>query len=202
MNKTNRLRFLAALIACLFILGSATAQRSDNTDRFFDESQGIKHRLWYGGGVALGFSGTNISSLFQFGLSPLIGFKITENISAGPRFSVLYSHYRQDIGFDQVARANLFDYGVGAFARVKVVRGFFAHLEYGADYEEFPTDLNSSGTVFNTGRSLRNNGYIGVGYNDSVSVWGYDIYMLYNVLLPESSFRSPLDLRFGITYNF
>ena len=33
---------------------TVTAQRSD-TDRYFDESQGFTHRLWYGGGLAWGF---------------------------------------------------------------------------------------------------------------------------------------------------
>lgn len=192
----------AALVATLLLSAQADAfgQRESDTDRYFDESQGFTHRLWYGGGIALGFRGDNISSFFQIGVSPLIGYKITDDLSLGPRFSILYSHYRLQTSFNTTGKVNMIDYGVGAFARYKVIRGFFVHLEYGADNEEIPIVLPN--LELETTRQLRNNAYVGVGYNNSAGLWGYDIYILYNTLLAEDSFRSPFDLRFGVTYNF
>lgn len=194
----------AALVATLLLSAQADAfgQRESDTDRYFDESQGFTHRLWYGGGVQLGFSGGTFSSIFQIGISPMVGYKFTENLSAGPRLSLLYSHYRQQTGFNTTVRANMIDYGVGAFARYKVIRGFFVHLEYGADNEEFPTTSVLPNGELETIRQLRNNAYVGVGYNNSAGLWGYDIYILYNTLLAENSPRSPFELRFGVTYNF
>jgi long-subunit fatty acid transport protein len=172
-------------------------------DKYFDESQGFTHRLWYGGGLALGFSAGASSSLFQIGVSPLIGYKITDEFSIGPRFSFLYSHYRVEDFFGNVARANLVDYGVGAFTRYKIIRNFFIHLEYGADNIESPVvPLQASGDQLVTARRLESNAFVGAGYNDGNGVWGYDIYILYNVLLAENSIRSPFDFRFGLTYNF
>ncbi len=202
MNRFSQFALLSMLLLALS-LTAVQAQRNSDVDRYFDESQGFKHKLWYGGGIALGFSGGNFNSLFQIGLSPLVGYKFTENLSFGPRFSVLYSHYRQELGNGAVGRANMVDYGIGAFTRYKVIRGFFIHLEYGADNQELldygrPIVDNEIPTF----RSIRSNAFVGAGYNDGNGLWGYDIYILYNVLLPENDFRTPFDIRFGVTYNF
>ncbi|MCI4647218.1 hypothetical protein [Phaeodactylibacter sp.] len=180
---------------------TATAQRSD-TDRYFDESQGFTHRLWYGGGIILGFFGANGESTFSLGATPLIGYKITDNFSIGPRFSLIYTHYRLQTGLDRVTTTNLFDYGIGAFSRYKVFRSFFIHLEYGADNEEFVTAYDSFNDEIISARSVRSNAYVGAGYNDGNGIWGYDIYLLYNTLAPENSLGPPIEFRFGLTYNF
>jgi|AntRauTorckE5430_2_1112549.scaffolds.fasta_scaffold09306_2 hypothetical protein len=177
------------------------AQRSD-TDRYFDESQGFTHRLWYGGGVILNFLSTNGESAFTIGFSPLIGYKITENFSVGPRFSLIYTNYRLQTGFDQVTSTNLFDYGIGAFSRYKLFRSFFIHLEYGADNQELVNGYDSFNDELITSRAVRSNAFVGAGYNDGNGVWGYDIYLLYNTLAPENNVRLPIEFRFGLTYNF
>ena len=179
---------------------TATAQRSD-TDRYFDESQGFTHRLWYGGGIILGFSGSSFASAFTIGASPLIGYKITDNFSVGPRFSLIYTYYRTDLS-GQIQSTNLVDYGIGAFTRYKLFRSFFIHLEYGFDNEEFVDFNNSTVNELATGREVRNNAYVGAGYNDGNGIWGYDIYLLYNTLAPENSLGQPIEFRFGLTYNF
>lgn len=194
------LQFILPVFMLLAIAqNTATAQRSD-TDRYFDESQGFTHRLWYGGGVILNFLSNNSVSAFTIGVSPLIGYKITDNFSVGPRFSLIYTNYRLQTGFDQVTSTNLFDYGIGAFSRYKLFRNFFIHLEYSADNEEIPF-VNSS-LELETERVVRDNAYVGAGYNDGNGIWGYDIYLLYNTLAPENNVRQPIEFRFGLTYNF
>jgi hypothetical protein len=198
--------WIAALTATLFlgIQADAFGQRSSDTDRYLDESEGFSHHLWYGGGFALDFYRNRRGDyrLFTVGIIPLVGYKITEELSIGPRFSLLYNHYRQDIGFGRVATANMLDYGVGVFTRYKVLRNFFIHLEYGLDSEEVPTPFLLADNKWETARQVRNNGFVGIGYNNSAGLLGYDIYLLYNGLLDKNSIRQPIDMRVGITYNF
>lgn len=196
------LQFALPVFMLLAITQStAFGQRSD-TDRYFDESQGFTHRLWYGGGIILNFLSNGTESAFTVGVSPLIGYKITDNFSVGPRFSLIYTNYRLQTGFDQVTPTNLFDYGIGAFTRYKLFRSFFVHLEYGADSEELVNGYDSFNDELITSRAVRSNAYIGAGYNDGNNIWGYDIYLLYNTLAPENNLRQPIEFRFGLTYNF
>jgi hypothetical protein len=56
--------------------------------------QGIGDKLYFGGG--LGFSGN--SSWVTFSISPIVGYKITERLSAGVGISYQYTNYK-DIDF-------------------------------------------------------------------------------------------------------
>ena len=86
--------FLLSLLALLFVsmmTNDAHAQRqgkkkkSSKTDEYFDES-GFVNKLWYGGGLNLGYSGGNNQSFFAFGLSPMVGYKVWDDIiSIGPK---------------------------------------------------------------------------------------------------------------------
>ena len=194
------------LFALLFIFqadayGQRGGKKKSEVDKYFDESGGFAHRLWYGGGFNLGFSGNNIESIFQVGISPMVGYKITEEFSVGPRANISYLLYKgETFTPDGVQTANLFDYGLGVFARYKVIRAIFIHLEYGFDNEARISGYNGGDWV--TDRRIRNNAYVGAGYSDGNGVWGYEISLLYNVLQDENTLSLPLDFRFGITYNF
>lgn len=196
------LQFVLPVFLLLALAQNTVSAQRSNNDRYFDESKGFTHRLWYGGGVILNFLSTGTESAFTVGVSPLVGYKITDNFSVGPRFSLIYTNYRLQTGFDQVTSTNLFDYGVGAFTRYKLFRSFFIHLEYGADNEEFVTAYDSFNDELLTARGVRSNAYIGAGYNDGNGILGYDIYLLYNTLAPEDNVRLPIEFRFGLTYNF
>ena len=183
--------------------GQRGGKKKSETDKYFDESGGFAHRLWYGGGFTLGFSGNSFSSIFQLGVSPMVGYKITDEFSIGPRLSLLYLLYRAETGtIDGVQTANLFNYGLGAFTRYKITRSIFAHLEYGFDNEvqTINYDLNAKDWVAN--RQLRNNAFVGGGFSDGNGVWCYEIYLLYNVLQEDNTLDLPFDFRFGLTYNF
>jgi hypothetical protein len=206
----KRIIHLALWIFVLLLAFSpeAEAQRNkkkkSSVDKYFDESGNFTSRLWYGGGFNLGFSGNNNESIFQLGVSPIVGYKITENFSVGPRLSVLYLLYRAETFTPAgIQSANLFNYGLGAFGRFKFARTIFAHVEYGFDNEVVDLFYNPSSNDWSFGRRLRNNALVGVGYNDSAGgVWGYEIYLLYNLIQDNSVIDLPIDLRFGVTYNF
>jgi len=208
----NWLSSLALILVGLFLFQTAVfsqtrKKKSSKVDEYFDQSQGFKHRLWYGAGAILGFSGDQNSSLFAIGVSPKVGYKITEEFSVGPKFSVLYSNYRfRDVVTDEVFPANGVDWAVGAFGRYKLFQNLFAQVEFESENK---FTINSQGGFIQldqngdiaTSRQQQNNVFIGGGYNSGGLVSG-EIVILYNTNLPSDSFDSPLEIRFGFTYNF
>lgn len=156
-------------------------------------------QLWYGGNVGLGFSSNSFQSLFQIGVSPMVGYKIFEQFSIGPRVSLFYSHYRYNFGGGDVQTANPLTWTVGAFARYKLFRTIFAHAEY--EFENSPVFTLGGNGDLEVLRDQRTNTYLGAGYN-SGERFGYEIMVLYNLSVAENSIESPFDIRFGFTYNF
>ncbi len=200
---------LLSLLSVLFITAfsdDAYAQRrgtkkkkSSRTDEYFDES-GFVNKLWFGGGIILGFSGSNNESLFTFGLSPMVGYKVLDDlISIGPRVGFEYNHYRLDLG--QVYKNSSLSYSVGAFSRIKAFPNFFAHLEYEYQNTEFIDGFDNVQGKLTTSRVTYDNVYVGAGYN-SGGLLGYEIMLLYNVNQPENTVASPFDIRAGFTYKF
>lgn len=184
-------------------------KKSDPTEEYFDES-GFKHRLWYGGGFNLGFAGGNTTNYFGIGVSPMVGYKIFDKVSVGPRVSIQYN-YIKGIANDGITRkATPVSYAVGAFARVKFLPMLFAHAEYerentGGVYTDgngyLIYDINEGEVL--TFREARNNVYLGLGYTSGGnSTIGYEILLLYNATVPEQSFELPFSFRAGLTYNF
>lgn len=189
-------RYLLIAICSFFLAGSASAQfgREDRPEpaRFTDQ-------LWYGGSFVIGFSGGTFESLFQIGLSPMIGYKLTPNFSFGPRISYVYSHYRQRIG-GNVEKYNYGTYALGVFSRYKIVPMVFAHLEY-----SYQSDVVGFNTVDNE-PIRRNRGipYIGLGYQSGGGYKraGYEILALYNLNAEENFIQGPFSFRIGFNYNF
>lgn len=202
---------LLLFIAALTAPSTASAQR--DIDQYFDESQGLIHRLWFGGGFNLGFFQQNSYSAFNVGLSPMMGYKITDKWSVGPRVSFQYTHV-SGIGTDlRSHRVPLLSYTASGFTRVKLFRWLFAHLEYEYENSELLTVTTNGLLVYDqaqaqvvTLRRARDNAYVGLGYTQSGGLLGYEISALYNVLAPDPStvgrFESPLSIRFGLNYNF
>lgn len=191
---------ILTLLVLLALVGSITevsAQRRGDTDEYFDESGNIGHRLWYGSHFTLGFNGNGFTSLFQFGLAPMVGFKFNDIISVGPRASILYYNYRVNYGGGNIDKVNTTSWAVGAFGRIRPFPTFFAQLEYNIENEPiFNADLTVS-------RFERGAFYIGGGYNaGSGGPIAFEALLMYHVNQPGNSFESPLDYRIGITYNF
>lgn len=169
-----------------------TRRTTKTTDKYFDESGGFKHRLWYGGGFTLGLNSNNYGSSFAVGVTPMIGYKIVGDLSAGPRFGVVYNSQ----GFGNV-RVSWTDYSLGAFARYKFLGFLFLHAEYG--YSSKAIGLDNSGSAI---KANRFSPALGGGYNSGNGVFGYEIALLYDPTLANNAFISPLDIRAGFTYNF
>src|SRR5262245_42997407 len=116
--------FTAFFAACLLLFAqNAFAQANGNKKG--EAPSDFKSRLWYGGGLIIGFSGGSGSNVFQFGLAPQVGYKIVEPLSVGPRISFIFGSYKQP-GFKAVG---LFNTDVGGFLRFRAFQGFFLQGE-------------------------------------------------------------------------
>ena len=223
--------FLFSLLAMIFTLAfqhDAFAQKkgkkkkSSKTDEYFDDS-GFANKLWYGGTIGLpSFFGGGEYNIFTTGVAPMVGYKILGDIiSVGPRISVDYLHVkgfaineqngqivRDSRGNAIAKKINTVSYSFGAFARAKISRAFFAHLEYENQHtKQIP--VISSYLVFDpvedkvlTSNVVRDNVYVGAGYSSGGGLWGYEILFLYNVNAPENTIDLPFNFRIGLTYKF
>lgn len=212
--------FLLSLLTCIFcftLTNDAFAQgkkknkkksKTEKVDKYFDESGSIAQKLWYGGSFNLGFNGNGQINIFNIGVSPMVGYKIIDNFSVGPRVSFQYTYVKGLASDLLVHRTDLLSYSAGLFARYKFFPSIFAHLEYEYENDEFVVVQNgllawdNSQQEVVTGRESRDNAYIGAGFNSGVGDFGYEIVVLYNVLTPASSVELPFSLRFGLTYRF
>lgn len=201
MKKALKLSTL--ILACVLFVGLqyADAQRrgegrsetkTENDTDYFDESGGIAHRLWYGGMLNFQLQGSNLGNALLMGISPMVGFKINDIFSIGPRAQLDYLVYYQPGPNDK-----FLIWGVGAFGRAKIYNSIFAHTEYGFEAVTYLSGEDNqrldSGTNF----------LLGGGYNSSVGVggFGYEILILYN-FLEDDDFDIPIEYRIGFTYNF
>ena len=206
--KNKMLVFLLIFCFVGMLSNEAYAQRkkkrSTTTDEYFDESGGFKHRLWYGGNLSLNYSG----NAFNIGISPMVGYKILEPLSVGPRFKIDYYWERLQTFSGTNVDFKSTSYGFGAFTRAKFLQTFFGHVEF--EYEnsevadrvngQIVADPNDASAILTT-REGRNNFYIGAGYNSGGEI-GYEIMILYNLNHPKDSNLLPIDFRVGFTYKF
>jgi len=198
MKKITRIFTLLLLFSFVIGVSTADAQRSrkkkkDSTEDYFDESGGFAHRLWYGGGFNLNFGGAGGANAMEIGISPMVGFKINDILSVGPRVSLDYFEV-----FIEGTNPRYMFWGVGPFARGKFSETIFAQVEYEI---RGISNLNSASDLFVFNEN-RENFYIGLGYQSSGGgLVGYEIMALYNFLENDQT-NIPLTFRFGLNWNF
>ena len=165
-----------------------------------------KDQMWYGGGFNLNFTSTYLTgtsypgNLVYIGLSPLAGYKITSWWSVGPRLEVGYIGGRFSYS-PEVLKLNGFNFGFGAFTRLKFAHLLFAHIENSTISSLYLTGAITPNNRLVTERKYINHTYLGLGYNPSSS-WSYEIYLLYDFNADKNSTALPIQYRAGITYNF
>lgn len=173
-----------------------TTPQRDRVDDRQTQPSDFKSKLWYGGNINLGFQGNNFESLFNIGLAPMVGYKITPEFSIGPRVELIYSYYKVAAG-PSILRYNLYGGGIGPFARYKFFKMLFFHLEYQLEYAQFPSISPLDGSK---NSQFFNNTFVGLGYNAG----GGEILLLYNLSDQQSrnTLGMPISIRFGFTLNF
>jgi len=202
MKKITRIFTLLLLFTFIIGVSTADAQRSkkrktkkDSTEDYFDESGGFAHRLWYGGGFNVQFGGNQFSSEMVLGISPMVGYKINNILSVGPRVSIDYYEI-----FIDGSNPRYLLWGVGPFARGKFSETIFAQVEY--EIQGVSGLNDASGRPQSNAVQNRENFYLGAGYQSSGGgLLGYEIMALYNFL--DNNERSiPITFRFGLNWNF
>lgn len=182
-------------------------KKKESTDDYFDDRGNFGSRLWYGANIGSigGAAGT-----FQINISPIVGYKITDDVSAGVAVKFDYFYIGQrSLGIPGIRKYESVDLGPTAFVRGKLFETFFVHSEFEFGTFERPAEdefgnIILDGDKIQTMRDNENFLYVGAGYNGGRGGLGYEIGLYYNVLDSAETFArdTPWDLRLGLTYKF
>lgn len=161
-----------------------------NTDKFH-----LKDHLFVGGNLLLEFGTTT-----AIGVSPLVGYKITDNLSAGVAGNYIYlselDYYNN--------RYKTSVYGGALFAKYKVFQNVFAYAEYGfTSYETSAIEINNR--VLINYRINVPDFLVGGGYAQEIGNNSYfEILVAYDLLYnpPYSYSFSPVVIRPGFVFGF
>lgn len=189
--------FIAFILILSCLPSDLAAQRIRNKQKEEkEEPKGLASKLWYGGGVMIGFGGFSGYSSFNFGVSPMVGYKIFGPLSAGPRIAYDFVSNKQR-GFKTI---NLHSFDAGGFVRCRVIRGLFLQGEISNQWLQNLNPL--TGEVFS---DQRVNQRLGAGWNfGTPGGAGSEISILYNFRLANdiNSWQNPVEYRFGFTWRF
>ena len=190
------------LAAFFIIINAEVFTQSVNKN---SSNDGLSSKLWYGGGVGLGLS----DNTFNFGLSPMVGYKFTDRFSAGIRIPLEHSHFKLSTTNGEALNYNNLDFGLGAFSRYKLSKNIFAHAEYQKLWIKQPVTSGSfllldpeNSAMILTENLIENQFNLGLGYTNGIGRWGYEISLLYNVLEETNSLKIPWSVRAGMNYKF
>jgi hypothetical protein len=145
-------------------------------------------RMVYGGGLSLGFGGGGGYSSFQIGLSPFVGYRITDNFLAGVGLGYQYQSVKnafQNPFNGQLYPARYHFITPSIWARYGIFESIFlqGELEYNLlNYNELAFD--ASGNVVNQRKSVSGPALLlGGGFRQPISERAsFMISALYNVL--------------------
>ena len=188
--------YILTVLSILLINFKATAQFEESNESSNQESTTnapktkpqpapLKERILLGGGLDVRFGDITV-----IGVTPLIGYKVTDRLIAGLNLTYRYVSYNY-----LTPTYSTSTYGVAPFARFDIFRGLFAHAEYEFLRGEF---------YFNDDPRWINSLLIGGGYDTPIGSNGFiGAYVLWNIT-PDSNpdyhiYKEPqLRLSFGI----
>lgn len=181
-------------------------QAKDDLDYYNNDNDRVRDRrgdtfgsnLWYGAGAQLQFQGGNNSSFFLVGLSPIVGYKINNIISVGPRGSIAYNNFRFATNVGDETESFL-TWSAGAFARAKVFGQFFAHAEYSLVNERLRNF--QTGELDGITRAIPFLG-AGISQGGGIGAAGFEILVLFRLTSADRIGDSPFEFRSGLNYNF
>ena len=193
--------FIVLTISADFGYGQRSTKKRKRPDPDRVETKFVDN-LWYGGGFGLGFYGGNISGVqsqqFFISVSPMVGYKVTDFLSFGPRLEIGYLNARYDDNVE-IYKSNSLNYGIGVFSRAKFLNVLFGHIEYSYLNQEVTTGIANRELI--TRREDDTQFLIGLGYHSGYP-FGSEISILYDLQAPEDTVDLPIILRFGFNYKF
>ena len=157
---------------------------------------GVNDKVYFGGGFGLSF-GTDVTAISA---SPLVGYKFTDQLSAGMRLTYQYvKNNSLDLSFS--------NYGGGPFTRFEFTDKYFSHIEYEYLNFEYATGAKDSNGDFSTDRNTYSALWMGAGYREQLGRnAGFFMLVLYNVLYDDTEsfqpYASPFSIRAGVSVGF
>ena len=181
-----RITFNTFVLTTIILLFGSTAIYAQYQNLGTANKVEIKENPWFVGGMIGGSLSNNGGS---FEISPLVGYKITDDFHVGSRLTYIYSKYDGK---------SYNDYGGSLFARHRFLEFLFAHVEYevlNVDIS-FVSDPNRESRIIN---SL----FVGGGLFQQMGGRGFaTIAILYNLLETEYSPYSNPVMRIGFGVGF
>ncbi len=163
-------------------------------------------KLFIYSGFGLGYRSNYYSDggIFNFGLSPAIGYRLNDRLAIGPGITYTYVNY--SFGRNNPS-LNLNNIGVKVFGQLRVIDQFFIHAEYEVTRAELPlVDQNNNYVIVNnqivTGSRQVQSPLAGVGYRSQFSNRAAaDIVVLYNFQDGYNSIYANPVIRFNLLFN-
>jgi len=180
------------MIGLILVAGAAHAQRDIDEDTGWS----LKDRIYVGGGFGLS-GGTDYSGYkyFTFSLSPIVGYMITPQLSAGTGITYQYLSYGD-------LNIKLHQYGVSPFVRYNI-KQFFGQVEY--NVISTPYVIVDNNGVYASRRATYDRLLEGIGVAQPIGERAkinllamYDL--LYTSDRSQSPFGSPWVLRVFFSY--
>ncbi len=176
--------FIILFTLCVGLMSAQDYGPSPNptSNKGRGEKPSFADRLYYGGNVQLQFGTYTV-----VGISPLVGYKITEQLSVGVTPS--YTYFR-----DNYYKIGYSVYGGSVFSRFFVIEDLFLHAEYERLY--YPLIVGSGNTTkFYADRALVGGGYV-LRFSDNA---GFYLMGMYDLLWKQQSsfYVSPFVFRGG-----
>ncbi len=140
-----------------------------------------ENRWYYGGNV--GFSFWN--NYFYLGVYPLVGYKVTPQLSLGAKIGYAYINDDRYEPFPSLATSN---YGASLFSRYRIIPQIYAHAEFAYWSYENISSFNTSDNTYNTERYWIPYLLLGGGFSQNVgpNTWVF-VEVLFDVINDENS---------------
>ena len=203
--------YLLAFCLCLSIFASAQTREDAARDdiRYGNRGRQVENfneagDIWYGAGAVLQYRGGSFSSQFRIGINPIVGYKLNNFLSVGPRASIVYNAYRFDVRGGGRLNSRNWTWSVGAFTRAKIYRGFFVQAEYSLLSDVVITGVNPTNGQLDEIRSTRAVPFLGAGLSQGggPGATGFEILIMFRLTQPDRLNDAPYEFRTGINYNF
>jgi hypothetical protein len=164
---------------------SSKEQKKSKKSSPVKQQSNIKDKIVVGGGLDLQFG-----DITFIGVTPLVGYYITDKLLAGGIFTYRFVQYNY-----LVPKYSTSTFGVAPFVRYDIFKGIFAHVEYEALYGEWNyRDDPFWITSF----------FVGGGYNARIGNRGFaGVYILWNLTEDPNNriYNNPV-LRFSFGVGF
>lgn len=184
--------FAAFFISCLALHAQdptpePTPRENEPTPRNNSRSGVFENRIFTGGDFGLQFG-----SQTYIQIAPLVGYRITDQFSAGITGKYIYYSVKSDYaGFDY--KTNI--YGGGIFTRYNVIEEVFLYAEFEALSLEIPI------SVFEMNRRIVSGLFLGAGYRQFIGDYSsLNLMLLFDVIEDQYSPYSNPQIRIGFDF--